>query len=384
MPRSKLLRWLSDAGKDVPDDVRLRLMSVFFTSIQPVIIGTLALMAVNVVAVIRHPTTCFVVVLAVDATLLLVRVMILLQTHQAVRRGKLESPDLFLASGIAWTALVGASTALCMASRDPVLQFLAPTTMMGIVAGLVTRNNCAPRLAVLQVALCDVPLQFAVPFCGQPWMMLSIAQCPLFLAAMTKTVFGISRAYLAMVMAKLESEERATHDALTGLWNRSGLMSALSRATRGSWTATEGVALLYVDLDGFKAVNDLLGHAAGDDLIRQAAVRISASVPEAALVARLGGDEFIIVTPGLDGRGALVIGDAVIAAVSRPYELGTHSVPRIGASIGIACSDRTIFPDELFAAADAALYRAKSKGKGRCIIAEPGDGGSLALPQRAA
>ena len=383
MPKSKSLRWLTDAGKDVPADVRLRFMSGFFASAVPIFIGALALISVNVAAVIRHPTAIFGAVLAVDATLLLVRISILLQTHRAMRRGKLKTPDLFLASGIAWTVLVGASTALCVASRDPVLQFLAPTTMMGIVAGLVTRNNCAPRLAVLQVALCDVPLQFAVPFCGQPWMIISIAQCPLLLAAMTKTVFGISRAYLAVVMAKLESEERATHDPLTGLWNRSGLMSALSRATRGGSTGT-GIALLYVDLDGFKAVNDLLGHAAGDDLIRKAAVRISDSVPDAALVARLGGDEFIIVAPGQDERGALVIGNAVIAAISRPYELGAHCVPRIGASIGIACSDRVKLPDDLLADADAALYQAKNAGKGHCVIAGPHERSSIAKAPLAA
>ena len=384
MPRSKSLRWLTDAGNDVPDDVRLRFMSGFFVSAVPVIIGALALISVNVVAAIRHPTAPFIAVLAMDAALLLVRVTLIGQTHRATRRGEYTTPDLFLASGIAWTVLVGAGTALCMASRDPVLQFLAPTTMMGIVAGLVTRDNCAPRLALLQVALCDVPLQFAIPFCGQPWMILSIAQCPLLLAAMTKTVFGISRGYLAVVMAKLESEDRATHDALTGLWNRSGLMSALSQATRGGFSGTAGIALLYVDLDGFKAVNDRLGHAAGDDLIRKAAVRICDSVPETALVARLGGDEFIIVAPGQDACGASVIGDAVIAAVSRPYELGAHAVPRIGASVGIACSDRTTSPDELLADADAALYLAKSKGKGHCIIAEPRDGSSLARPSRAA
>ena len=271
-----------------------------------------------------------------------------------------------------------------MASGDPVLQFLAPTTMMGIIAGLVTRNNCAPRLALLQVAICDVPLQFAIPLGGQPWMMISIAQCPLMLAAMTKTIFGISEAHLTALMAKRDSEVQATHDVLTGLLNRAGLMLALIRALRNTPVDAAPFALLYVDLDGFKVINDHFGHAAGDDLLRQAAARISEAVPAGSLVARLGGDEFIVVAPGQNGSGASVIGDAVIAAVSRPYELGAYAVPRIGASIGIACSDRTTSPDELLAVADAALYRAKSKGKGQCVIAEPRDGGSAPLPQRAA
>ena len=370
LPRSRSLRWLTDAGDNVPDEVRLLLISRFFTSVAPLIMGVAGLGSMNIVAVIRHPTTPFFAVLAVDAALLLVRIMILLQTHRATRRGKLNAPDLFLVSGIAWTALVGTATALCVASRDPVLQFLAPTTMMGIVAGLVTRNNCAPRLAILQVALCDVPLQFATPFCGQPWMTVSIAQCPLFLAAMTKTIFGFSRAFLAMAMARRESEERSTRDALTGLWNRSGLMSALARRADDHMAGAQRFALLYIDLDGFKKVNDQLGHAAGDDLLRQAATRISGVIPEPALVARLGGDEFVVVVSAFGASEVVAIGEALIAAVSQPYRLGASESPRIGASVGVAFSGPGQSTDELLAGADAALYRAKGSGKGCCVVAD--------------
>ena len=373
-----------DAGQDVPDEVRVRLISNFFTSTIPLIMGVLGLVSVNVVAVIRHPTTPFVIVLAMDAALLLFRLTVLLQTHRAIRRGRIGSPDLFLASGIAWTTLVGVATALSMASRDPVLQFLAPTTMMGIVAGLVTRNNCAPRLAILQVALCDVPLQFAIPFSGQPWMMLSVAQCPLFLAAMTRTILGFSRAYLAMTMAKRESEERSTHDPLTGLWNRSGLMAALARRPADCAPASERFALLYIDLDGFKAVNDQVGHAAGDDLLRQAAMRISDVIPDTALVARIGGDEFVAVVSELAADEAAAMGEALIAAVSQPYRIGASEIPRIGASVGVAWSVAGQTPDELLADADAALYQAKGNGRGRCVVADSHETLSRRVGQRAA
>ena len=384
MPKYRSLNWLTDPGRHVPDEVRLRLMSAFFTSTMPLLVGVACNTMILLVAAIRHPSAPFVALLIADIALFIARLTILVRTRRSAWRGQLLAPDLFITCSIGWTALVGLGTGLCMASGDCVLQFLAPTTMMGIIAGLVTRNNCAPRLALLQVALCDVPLQLAIPFGGQPWMMISIAQCPLMLAVMTKTIVGISEAYLTVVMAKRDSEMQATHDVLTGLWNRAGLMRSLTGSLKNTAAGAASFALLYIDLDGFKVINDRLGHAAGDDLLRQAAARISEAVPAGALVARLGGDEFIVVAPGQDGCGASVIGDAVIAAVSRPYELGAHSVPRIGASIGIACSDRTTSPDELLAVADAALYRAKSKGKGRCFIAEPRDGGSSTLPQRAA
>ncbi len=358
-----------DAGNSVPEDVRLRLISGIFTSTAPLIMGVVGLGSVNVVAAIRHPTASFFTVLAVDAALLFLRMLILVRTHRNIRRGKLGAPDLFIVSSIAWTALVGVATALSMASDDPVLQFLAPTTMMGIVAGLVTRNLCAPRLAILQVALCDVPLQFALPFTGQPWMMLSVAQCPLFLAAMTRTILGFSRAYLAMAMAKRESEERSTHDTLTGLWNRSGLMLALARRAADRTGDADRFALLYIDLDGFKTVNDQLGHAGGDDLLQQAGLRIAGFLPDTAMVARFGGDEFVAVVPRRGEIDVAVLGEALIVAVSQPYRLGTAAVPHIGASVGIAWSVPGQSPDELLAEADAALYRAKRMGKGCCIVA---------------
>ena len=384
LPKSKPLQWLVDAGKGVPSDVRTRLIANFFSSPSPLIVVALADLTVNLIAFVRHPNAFFMALVTADAILLALRATLLLRTRGAVRNGKVTTPDLFLVSGIVWTALLGSGSALCVATLDPVLLFLSITSTMGIVSGIVSRNNFAPRLAFMQVALCVVPMQTVIPFLGEPLMMISFVICPLFLAGMMKTITSINGAYLAMMMAKRDSEERASHDALTGLWNRSGLMSALSRATSGGRAGTERIALLYVDLDGFKAVNDLLGHAAGDDLIRQAAARISGAVPANCLVARLGGDEFIIVVPVQDRPAALAIGDAVIEAVSRPYEMGALSVPPIGASIGIACSDRLQTSEELLAEADAALYQAKNAGKGQCVLAAPAGGGSVAKPLLAA
>jgi diguanylate cyclase (GGDEF)-like protein/PAS domain S-box-containing protein len=154
----------------------------------------------------------------------------------------------------------------------------------------------------------------------------------------------------------------AHHDSLTGLPNRvlfdDRLQQAIGHARRNS----RPIALLYLDLDRFKAVNDTLGHAAGDELLVAVAARIRLQVRESDTVARLGGDEFIVILPDVPGlQVAERIASKIAAALSTPFPLG--SPPReadIGTSIGIA-----MFPDDggdapsLVKAADAAMYRAK-------------------------
>ena len=162
-----------------------------------------------------------------------------------------------------------------------------------------------------------------------------------------------------------EMERLAQHDALTGLPNRRMLASrmehAIARARRGGMGA-----VLFLDLDGFKQVNDRLGHQAGDMLLLAVAQRIDARLREADTLARLGGDEFVLVLEDLAERGdAALVAQSVIAELSRPFVFSEGSEASIGVSVGIA-----LFPDDgldvaqLLDRADRALYAAKGAGKG--------------------
>ena len=161
----------------------------------------------------------------------------------------------------------------------------------------------------------------------------------------------------------------AHHDSLTGLPNRvllhKRLGQALARGRRG-----EGAALFYLDLDHFKSVNDSLGHAMGDALLRAVTARLEARCPEPDTVARLGGDEFalILAAPSTADVGALVMDRAagLIEALSAPYDIdGTPLV--IGASIGIALIPQDgEDANDLLKKADIALYNAKAEGRGHC------------------
>ena len=164
----------------------------------------------------------------------------------------------------------------------------------------------------------------------------------------------------------------ASHDGLTGLPNRGlgqdRLALALARARRTGGKA----ALLFVDLDGFKDVNDSLGHSAGDRLLKALASRMAACVREVDTVARYGGDEFVIVLGDLtDENAAARVAETVLQTVSRPLNLLECDVT-IGASIGIAVfPDHGMMPDALLRAADKAMYAVKQNTKGGFRFAEP-------------
>lgn len=164
--------------------------------------------------------------------------------------------------------------------------------------------------------------------------------------------------------AEARIRHMANHDALTGLPNRNHFLQALKAEIDAG--GEQELSLLYLDLDGFKAVNDTHGHLAGDDILKAVAGRLSAAVREGDSVARLGGDEFAVMMPRTAGPDtAAMMADRLIETLGAEYSLGGLRV-RIGASVGIARApaDGTA-PNALLKSADSALYRAKAAGRGR-------------------
>lgn len=175
-------------------------------------------------------------------------------------------------------------------------------------------------------------------------------------------------AVIADITKRKKDEERilyqANYDTLTGLPNRSLFIDRLNQSLPAMARSNKKLALLFIDLDGFKVVNDTLGHDMGDELLQQAAERLGHCVRTGDTVARLGGDEFTITMPNLDDlRNAPLVAQRSLDALSKPFVIGGHEA-FVSASIGI-----TIFPDdaktsqELLKNADAAMYKAKDEGK---------------------
>lgn len=153
--------------------------------------------------------------------------------------------------------------------------------------------------------------------------------------------------------------ELARYDPLTGLANRALVREAIDAALAG-----EGCILLFVDLDHFKAVNDSLGHAAGDALLLGVANRLRSVAGSGAIVGRLGGDEFAVVLPPASPRRAAAVADRIVAALGAPQLVGGHSIT-VGASVGYATGpDDGATVDVLLRSADLALYEVKAGGRG--------------------
>jgi diguanylate cyclase (GGDEF)-like protein len=159
--------------------------------------------------------------------------------------------------------------------------------------------------------------------------------------------------------------DRALRDPLTGLANRALFADRLAQAHIAG-----PIALLFVDLDAFKRVNNEYGHAVGDELLRAIGGRLQREIRGTATVARLGGDEFVILLPGAAVEEARTVASRVQAAVSAPVDTAAGPVS-VGSSIGIATGEGAFTSEDILRHADAAMYQAKARGRGGVVVYEP-------------
>ncbi|TXR58168.1 GGDEF domain-containing protein [Quadrisphaera setariae] len=185
--------------------------------------------------------------------------------------------------------------------------------------------------------------------------------------AVHRSLQEVVRTVEANEALRAELAVRASTDALTGLPNRVAAVAALAALCEGPSEPGAPGALVFLDLDGFKAVNDSLGHAAGDEVLRATARRLLATVRAGDVVGRLGGDEFVVVASGADAAAATELAQRLVEAVAPPVPVGGGRTARIGASAGVAlASAGPCDAEQLLGEADAAVYRAKAAGRG-CV-----------------
>ncbi|GHG55914.1 putative bifunctional diguanylate cyclase/phosphodiesterase [Streptomyces griseocarneus] len=187
-----------------------------------------------------------------------------------------------------------------------------------------------------------------------------------------------SRDVTERVRLQAQLQHTAEHDPLTDLPNRALFTRRVEQALAGRRVTDAGTAVLFIDLDGFKAVNDTVGHQAGDELLVQAARRLQDSVRAGDSTARFGGDEFAALIIGDGTRDAaareyriLEIADRLRLTLSQPYLVEGGTEVRVAASIGVAFAEPGITPGTLMRNADLAMYRAKQAGKGRVELYAP-------------
>jgi len=263
----------------------------------------------------------------------------------------------WLGSYVAWGA----------AALHPSMRALSTPTV-GAEVVFSRRRLEALAIAVL-VAPCTLAVQLAAGIRLDAWAVVvcSIVLFTLVVARMKFAIDQITAANQDREQAQAELAHQADHDSLTGLANRKQAIRLISGALSRAQRSSAIVGLFFVDLDGFKNVNDIFGHAAGDEVLTVVARRMESEVRTGDVVARLGGDEFLVLLePLIEETSATVVADRLIAAVSAPIALSNGQHVRVGTSIGAALSqDGQTDAEMLMHEADVAVYRAKSAGRGR-------------------
>ncbi|MDQ3756544.1 MAG: GGDEF domain-containing protein [Actinomycetota bacterium] len=200
--------------------------------------------------------------------------------------------------------------------------------------------------------------------------------------ALVHGVFVLAASVASVVAWKL-NEEQAMQDALTRLPNRRLFHDRVAHAITRTARRPTLLAVVYIDLDGFKGVNDTLGHAGGDQLLVLTAERIRALVRPSDTAARIGGDEFAVLVEDIVGEAeASFVAERLLASLSTPFVVRGVEV-EVGASAGIALSEPGISMDQLLMNADSAMYSAKAAGRGCCRVFTDGNAGTPAAPKPA-
>ena len=275
--------------------------------------------------------------------------------------------SIMLSSGITMASF-GFGSAMSIASGDIALVTMSLSGTMGVLGGLATRWAALPRPAITTMMLSILPPVVVLAMQGGAHLLAAIALAFVVVSIASFTLHN-QHNLLAAVMAEDMLRRKAQTDHLTGLANRAELMQRMTEACEQLPGQTTGrgraFAVLYIDLDGFKAINDTHGHAAGDEVLQRVAACLQQVVGPDELIARIGGDEFVVLLQDADGLTARGVADEIIDVVSREHRIAGTMPLAVGCSIGISVApDQGSEAEVLLARADSALYEVKNQGKG--------------------
>jgi len=355
------LRWLTDPGRHVPAYIRDVMLVELFTSTSAIAAGFLNTSMVNIAGILLHGGPVFWFLLAADLAMGGLRLLVIRRVLLARKTGARSPTNFHLITSLAWACVLGAVGFLAMSSNIASLQTMSTATTIAICGANLPRFYPAPRFALAMFSLELLPLIAGTLVASDHALRIIAMMTPGYYFAAYAIITRLQKISIAFQQASHESKFQARHDPLTGLLNRFGLNEALEDQV----SAAPFLILFYLDLDGFKQINDTHGHPAGDALLRQVAERLASAMRAGDLAARVGGDEFVVVAPGMTPCDAEAFAQRLIRGIEAPYRLEEAGEVRVGVSIGYACApDDCVTLAGLYRQADAALYDVKLSMKG--------------------
>ena len=375
LPQWAVTRWLIECAGEVPAEIRPSLVQGLYGSLPIFLGGVFNTILVSSIVATRLPKPAFVLWALLEVGLAALRLPLLIAGTRAAKSGGRAHIDLYILAAVCWAASVGYGCFITVLSGDWLAATLVVLSAAAMTGGVAFRNFAAPRLVTIMILLSLGPCAVAGVISGELIMLATALQIPMYIYAMTHTAYRLNAMLVQTMRSERENGHRARHDTLTGLLNRAGLEEVVARRA----SIPTGATLFYIDLDGFKAINDRLGHAAGDQLLVEVSELMRQMTPATDVIARIGGDEFIILAEEMDAAFARQTGQRLIDTLRRTSFVFNETPMTVGASVGIAVrSGAQAKFSTLLLEADQALYAAKLKGRS-CVVLAPVKSPSLYL-----
>lgn len=360
-PETPIVRWLLQTRAGVsPAEYEALIQDVDIT-FSGVMSSAIAITILGVMFVIICPGWYFGLILAATITVNLFRAALCGALARGTLRGSPVVTDVYVYVTLIWALLLGLMTGGGVWSNISTLQIFGIMTSSAFQGLLCARNYPVPRLALTILVLIDAPVVLSCTIAHNHWLAVNAALTPFWLLGSFSTVIRFQKLAIASYAARFASQEKARRDPLTEALNRLGLAQVCAHPDLPG-----ELTLFCLDLDGFKLVNDTLGHPAGDTLLKLVTARLLNLLRKSDTLARCGGDEFVIVAPHVGAKDAEKLAARLIDAVAgTPYRLDGGAIASVGVSVGFACMpDDAVGMTELNALADEALYESKRGGKG--------------------
>jgi diguanylate cyclase (GGDEF)-like protein len=375
-PNSRLracVDWLLAGPHPEPVDIRRELLHQRASKTRTLMVAIFASLLTAAIAAALTGATWAYAWVAAEMILGSVRIWLMLQDVAKARADQLTGTTIApIWAGLASVILISTGCYLCVSSGVLPLMLMAGIGIAILVGGISSRNAGTPRYGALLICILMLPYAVATILSPIPYLFLVGLQAPLYTAGMIFLLLENHKVLLELYRSEHSNRQMAHHDLLTGLPNRARNQKLFAELLAGPDAAPgrSKLTVFCLDLDGFKAVNDGLGHAAGDAVLVEVAKRLRACVREVDFACRLGGDEFVVLLPDISEDDAIAVARRIIARIAEPFAFAPDA--SIGVSIGIAAAPRDGYSaDELLSAADRAMYEAKRRGKGGFVIHVP-------------